>query len=79
MSDLTKEEIAQFEKGDAYLKNLINTEFTLSEQQAILVQMADAVGDGRMYETYREQRNDRDVLMVRVYPKSMVKTNENPN
>ena len=48
------------------LKNLINQEFTPSEQIAILVQMADAVGDGRKYETYRELRNGKNVLMVRV-------------
>jgi hypothetical protein len=52
-----------------YLKNLIDQEFTLSEQQAILVHMADTVGDGRKYETYRELRNGKNVLMVRVYNK----------
>lgn len=49
-----------------YLKTLIDQEFTSSEQEAILVQIADAVGDGRKYETYRELRNGKNVLMVRV-------------
>jgi hypothetical protein len=59
-----------------YIKTLIDQEFTASEQEAILVQMVDAVGDGRKYEIYREPRNGKNVLMVRVYPKSMVKTND---
>ena len=50
-------------------KSFIDQEFTPSEQEAILVQMADAVGDGRKYEIYRELRNGRNVLMVRVYSK----------
>ena len=52
-----------------YLKTLVDQEFTSSEQLAILVQMADAVGDGRKYEIYREPRNGKNVLMVRVYNK----------
>ena len=52
-----------------YLKTLIEQEFTASEQEAILVQMADAVGDGRKYEIYREPRNGKNVLMVGVYNK----------
>jgi hypothetical protein len=32
---------------------------------SILVQMADAVEDGRKYEIYRELRNGKNVLMVR--------------
>jgi len=52
-----------------YLKTLIDQEFTPSEQEAILVQMADAVGDGRKYETYREPRNGKNVLMMRSYKK----------
>ena len=52
-----------------YLKTLIDQEFTPSEQEAILVQMADAVGNGWKYEFYREPRNGRNVLMVRVYTK----------
>ena len=50
-----------------YLKTLIDQEFTPSEQEAILVQMADAVGNGWKYEIYREQRNGKNVLMARVY------------
>lgn len=50
-----------------YLKTLIDQEFTQSEQEAILVQMADAVGNGWKYEFYRELRNGRNVLMTRVY------------
>lgn len=50
-----------------YLKTLIDQEFTPSEQEAILVQMADAVGNVRKYEIYREQRNGKNVLMARVY------------
>jgi hypothetical protein len=52
-----------------YLKTLVDQEFTSSEQLAILVQMADAVRDGRKYEIYREPRNGKNVLMVRVYNK----------
>ena len=50
-------------------KSFIDQEFTPSEQEAILVQMADAVGNGWKYEFYREPRNGRNVLMVRVYTK----------
>lgn len=52
-----------------YLKTIIDQEFTPSEQEAILVQMADAVGNGWKYEIYREPRNGRNVLMARVYTK----------
>ena len=52
-----------------YLKTLIDQEFTPSEQEAILVQMADAIGKGWKYEIYRELRNGKNVLMTRVYTK----------
>jgi hypothetical protein len=52
-----------------YLKTLIDQEFTASEQEAILVHVVDTVGDGRKYETYREPRNGKNVLMVRGYNK----------
>lgn len=52
-----------------YLKTLIDQEFTQSEQEAILVHMADSVGNGWKYEFYREPRNGKNVLMVRVYTK----------
>jgi hypothetical protein len=48
-----------------HLKHKIDQAFTPSEQQAILVHMADTVGDGRKYETYRELRNGKNVLMVK--------------
>ena len=48
-----------------YLKSVIDQEFTPSEQKALLIQVKNAIGDGRMYEFYREPRNGKNVLMVR--------------
>ena len=46
-------------------KSFIDQELPPSKQLSILVQMADAVGDGRKYEIYRELRNGKNILMVR--------------
>lgn len=49
-----------------YITNLIDTEFTSSEKEAVLLQVKDLIGTGRKMETYREQRGNKNVLMVRV-------------
>ena len=46
-------------------ESFIDQELPPSKQLSILVQIADAVGDGRKYEIYRELRNGKNVLMVR--------------
>jgi len=54
-----------------YITSLIDTEFTPSEKEAVLLQVKDIIGTGRKIETYREQRGDKNVLMVRVYNNSI--------
>ena len=49
-----------------YIQNLINEEFTEEEKQAVLLQVRDLIGTGRTLETYREQRNGKNVLMAKV-------------
>ncbi len=74
--NLTEQKIAQFGQEMPFLKNLIDREFTPFEQVAVLVQVEDAIDSDRLYEFYREPRNGRNILMARVYPKSMVKIND---
>ena len=52
--------------NDDYLQNLINEEFTEEEKQAVLTLVRDLIGTGRTLETYREQRNGKNVLMAKV-------------
>ena len=52
-----------------YITNLIDTEFTESEKEAVLLQVKVLIGTGRKLETYREQRGNKNVLMARVYNK----------
>ena len=72
---MTEHEIAQFNQEKLFLKNQIDQEFTPSEKEAVLVQVKDAIDSNRLFEFYREPRNGRNILMARVYPKNMVKTN----
>jgi hypothetical protein len=72
---MTEHEIAQFNQEKLFLKNQIDQEFTPSEKEAVLIQVIDAIDSNRLFEFYREPRNGRNILMARVYPKNMVKTN----
>ncbi len=48
-----------------YLKSCIDYAFTESEKEAVLLQVAALIGTGSTMEFYREERNGKNVLMVR--------------
>lgn len=48
-----------------YLKSVIDYAFTESEKEAVLLQVAVLTGSGSTMEFYREERNGKNVLMVR--------------
>ncbi len=48
-----------------YLKSCIDYAFTESEKEAVLLQVAALIGSGSTMEFYREERNGKNVLMVR--------------
>jgi hypothetical protein len=48
-----------------YIKSSINYAFTESEKEAVLFQVAVLLGSGSTMEFYREERNGKNVLMVR--------------
>jgi hypothetical protein len=48
-----------------YLKSCIDYAFTESEKEAVLLQVAALIDTGNMMEFYREERNGKNVLMVR--------------
>jgi hypothetical protein len=49
-----------------HIKTTIDNAFTESEKEAVLLQVADLINTGKKIETYREERNGKKVLMVRI-------------
>ena len=49
-----------------HIKTTIDNTFTESEKEAVLLQVADLIDTGKKMETYREERNGKKVLMVRI-------------
>ena len=49
-----------------HIQTYIDDTFTESEKEAVLLQVADLIDTGRKMETYREERNGKKVLMVKI-------------